>query len=257
MKGFFKPVNITALGLLVLYGLAVYFSVEDYEQEVMRVVVLAAGLLIPHLVLTTFKVRPQISNLLISLVILLLLADQGGPLLMILALGLVTAIIKTVVRLHHQPIFNPAAAGLLAMSFLGLTTTWWGVSFSPRLPFYGMSVTMLVIVPLGLWIVYKYKKWPTLVMTTLVFSAGYFLLRGTVPLRALFEGTFAFFLFFMATEPKTTPLLDWQEWIYGGLLGGLLVALPLLGVSNSYLVALLTLNLLFTGYKWGQLKMAG
>lgn len=257
MFGFLKqPTTITMLGLWLLYGLAVYFRVESLETEIWRIAAIGAGLMIPHLGLRLFKIKATIQNLLITLAILLLLADQEGSLFLLLLLGVMVTLLKTVVRLYHQPVVNPAAAGLFAMTFLGLPSTWWGVSFSPRLSFYGISVAMLITLPLGLWIIYKYKKWPTLIAVPLVFGVSYFLLKGTVPMRILLEGTFAFFLLIMATEPKTTPLIDWQEWVYGGLLGLLLAILFTSGTSNAYLRALLSLNVLFAGYKWLQLRMA-
>jgi len=120
-----------------------------------------------------------------------------------------------------------------------------------------MSLAMGLTLPVGLLLIWMYKKIPTLIGVTVAFAGTYFLLAGRIPMVTIFEGTFAFFLMFMATEPKTTPLVDWQEWIYGLLLGGLLALMFIQKWTGApYLVSLLAMNVIFSGYKWVQLRLA-
>ncbi|QHO63367.1 hypothetical protein [Candidatus Chazhemtobacterium aquaticus] len=254
-----KPILLTVIYLLVLYVLAISSRLEGgYERELWRVVSLVGGFLVPHLlVLATFGAKPRISNLAITVMILVLLADVDAKPGLMAGLGLVTALIKTVVRFKGQPIFNPAAIGLMIMTLVGLSTTWWGVSFAPRLPVFNMSVAMLLTLPVGLWLVWVYKKIPTLVGVSVAFAAIYVVLVGRLPLAIIFEGTFGFFLLLMATEPKTSPVIDWQEWIYGLALGGILAVMMINKWGGSpYLSSLLIMNFIFSGYKWIQLKLA-
>ena len=109
-----------------------------------------------------------------------------------------------------------------------------------------MSVASLLTIPLGIYLMVLYKKIPTLISVPLALATSYFLLLGKLPLVLLFEGTFAFFLLIMASEPRTTPLIDWQEWIYGLLLGGLMGFLFVTKlIEQPYFVPLLAMNFLY------------
>ncbi len=236
------------LALLYLFSIVVRYNRGLATHELVRLVAVILGLGIPFLLAK--KQSPHLSNLLITALILVLLADQKTTWALMLVLGLITAIVKITVRSLHQPVFNPAAIGLLITSFLGITTTWWGVSFSPRLPLFNISAAMLLTLPVGLYLIWTYKKLPTLIVVPASFALTYFFLTGRSPLTILLEGTFAFFLFIMATEPRTTPIIDWQETLFGGILG---VSLAYLFstklVASPYLVGLLATNLLFSLYR--------
>lgn len=249
-----------ALGLGLMYAMALYFQREVVlsDVEIWRVIGLVIGLIIPHLLgMVVWKSKPNLSNLLTTALILLLLADSQTPFLGMLVLGLLTSLVKTVGRLAHQPIFNPAAAGLWLAGMAGVLTTWWGISYAPRLPIVQMSITALVVLPLGVYLINKYKRWPTLVVLPLSFLAGYWLITGRVPLVTVAEGTFGFFLLIMATEPKTTPLVDWQEVVFSLMLGGLLAwFFTHRIVREPYLAALLIMNIVYAGWKQIQLKVS-
>ncbi len=252
---------MSAVFLSALYALAVFLRSSEtgfLENEIVRLGALGTGFLLPHILgMFLWQSKPKVENLLITVVLLLLLADPQSSFFGMLILGLLTALIKTVVRVAHQPLFNPAAAGLLAASWVGVLTTWWGVSFSPRLPIFNISIAMLLTLPLGIYVIARYKKWPTLVSVPMSLLIVYFLQTGRLPLVTILEGTFAFFLLVMATEPRTTPVIDWQEWIFGVLLGVLLAVLFVHRVAGDpYLVALLIVNFFFGVFKFVQLKLA-
>lgn len=253
------PLNTTVLYLVLLYALAVGLRFEGafLVSELLRAGMLAAGFLVPHVLLSSLRpVKPRNENLLITFFIVLLLVSVNTKPLMMILLGLITFMLKTLFRFQGRPIFNPAAAGLLAAAPFGVLTTWWGVSFSPRLPIFGMSVAMLLTLPLGLYVVLKYRKLPTVIGVTMAASIGYFLVFRTLPLRFLLEGTFAFFLLIMATEPKTMPVIDTEEWVYAILLGVLLSVLFAVDAYEAYTMGLLLMNGLFTVYKWWQFRAA-
>ena len=66
-----------------------------------------------------------------------------------------------------------------------------------------------------------------------------------------------FFLLIMATEPKTTPLIDVQEVVYALILGSLLAMLFVYRIAGEpYLVALLMVNFLFAIFKWVEVKVS-
>src|SRR3989344_32572 len=254
-----RPTAVSAGLLLALYALALYFHQDPgfIQNESLRFFFLLLGLLPPVIIQALISgYRPQIANLLITLLILILLSDSTTQPLPMFFLGLATGLIKTLVRLDHQPIFNPAAAGLFAASFFCLLTTWWGISYSPRLPIFQMSITNFLTLPLGLYLVFLYKKIPTLIGVPFALAVSYFLLSGKLPLVTLFEGTFTFFLLIMATEPKTSPLVDYQEWVYSLALGGLLAWLFVNRLApEPYLASLLVLNLLFSIFRTVQVRL--
>ncbi|MCH7952141.1 RnfABCDGE type electron transport complex subunit D [Patescibacteria group bacterium] len=252
-----RPTRITAFYLTLLYGLAILLRNEPQfiVHEAVRIGSLTLGLVLPHLVgVWTKKLQPRPANLLITLLILALLAHPTTPPGLMVLLGLTTTLGKTLLRIQRHPVFNPAAAGLFAASFFGVWPTWWGVSFSPRFTSLNISIAMLLTVPVGLYVIWRYQKLPTLIGTAGALVVAYFYLYKTVPVYIITEGTFAFFLFIMATEPKTTPVVDWQEWVFGILLGAFLAWLLFWGTPMPYLTSLLGLNLLFSVFKFFEVK---
>lgn len=248
---FLKPAEITALYLFFLYLLAVLLKGNDFfYSEALRLILIGASFIAPTLALVVLrKHKIQWDNILITLFIILLLADTFISPALAIGLGVATFAFKMFARVQRHPVFNPAAASLSLMYFFGITTTWWGVSFSPRFSVFDISTAIFITIPLGLYVIWKYKKLPTLIATTIGVVVMFFLLEGELPTRLLLEGTFAFFLLIMATEPKTTPLLDKQEWVYGALLG---ISLPIwfyFKLPLPYLLNLVILNILFTAFK--------
>jgi len=256
---FLKPAEITTLYLVFLYVLAVSLkaSPEFLMHEAIRFSLIGLGFLAPTLGwLKLKKQHIQWDNILITFLILLILADPTANHILSFALGLGTFVIKEFVRIQRHPLFNPAAVSLSILYFFGLTTTWWGVSFSPRVTDFRISAAMLITLPLGLYIIKRYKKLPTLIATIGSFLIGSLALGQPLPLTILLEGTFAFFLLIMATEPKTTPVVDAEECVYGILLGASLAAWFSFKLPLPYLLNLLILNALFGLYKFIQIKRA-
>lgn len=255
---FKKTTLVVFVGLLCLYLLALLMKRESVslESEGWR----WAGLLIgwggPQLLgMAVWKGKPQLENLGITALLLMLLSHYQTSFAGMLLLGLITVTVKSVARWKGQVVFNPTAAGLWVASFAGVMTTWWGVSFSPRLPVGQMSVALLITLPLGLFIMSRYKRWPTLVSVLGSFLGVYFLLTGRFQWVTVVEGTWLFSLLVMATEPRTTPQIDKQEWIWAPLLGALMATLFVYRIAGEpYLVSLLVMNLVFVGMRWWQLK---
>jgi Na+-transporting NADH:ubiquinone oxidoreductase subunit NqrB len=254
---FLKPSEITTMFLFFLYILAVLLkaSPEFLYSEMLRFLILSVSFIIPTYIFLKYK-QQRISwdNILITLLILLLLSDTSASLPLMLSLGLLTFVFKSFFRIQRHPIFNPAAISLSFLYLFGLTTTWWGVSFSPRISELGISAAMFITLPVGLYIIKKYQKIPTLIATVLSYILISYLLNGSISIKILLEGTFAFYLLIMATEPKTTPLLDSQEWVYGILLGSSLVLWSYFKLPLPYLLNLLVLNVLFSIFKFVKIK---
>lgn len=244
------------LSALYVFALTQKIYIVGPDKELQRLILLSASFLLPELIfIKFFKGKPRLDNLLITLFLLLLIGDLEMTARQSVILGLSTSLAKTLFRFRGQPILNPAAAGLVIASLLGVLSTWWGISFSPRLPFFNISYTMFLTVPLGIYIIRKYNKWPTFFAIPTVFLLTYYLITSRFALSLVLEGTFAFFVLVMATEPKTSPVLDWQELIYSSFLGVLLsFAFVYRFYSEPYLYTLLLGNLVFFAIKFFQIR---
>jgi Na+-transporting NADH:ubiquinone oxidoreductase subunit NqrB len=252
-----KPVPTTATYLLILYMFVLFLNrdLEFVLSEALRALALGMGFIVPHYFLIKVQdEKVRWGNLWITFFILLLLADTHAPMILMFALGLVTFFGKYLLRWRNSPVFNPAVFGLVVLSLADLVTTWWGVSFSPRFTPFGISIAMFLTLPIGLFIIWRYQKIPTLIATVISFILASLLLTGNFPARQLLEGTFAFFLLIMATEPKTTPVVDVQEWIFGFVLGASLVVSFVWKLPLPYLLNLMVLNLIFVAYKYLQVR---
>lgn len=248
-----KPIVVLITYLFILYILAVLLNGSSgfVYSELVRSSALFFSFVGSYTLIQIVRSKPlQWANVLITFFILVLLADNGAALWQMFLLGLVTTVFKLFVRIQNHPLINPAVISLVLMSILGLVTTWWGVSFSPRFTSLDISVAMVLTAPIGLYVTWKYKELPTFIATILSFAAGMVVLTAQFPARLLLEGTFMFFLLIMATEPKTTPLMDNQEWLFGALLGFSLVASFVYNLPLPYLLNLLVLNIGFSLWKY-------
>jgi hypothetical protein len=212
-------------------------------------------------VLKQFKVKPSVrwEHRFISATILFLLFAPDAPWFGFLVLGAITETLQRLVRLPTGPVFNPAAAGTLVTALLlqrwAMLPTWWGVSFSPRwyvIP-EGLSIASLVLVPVAIWIAWKYKKLWTSLALILASAVTYFVVFGVSPSYLVFEGTLFFFALVMASEPKTSPVLRNEQLIFGTLIGVVMVLLLKIYFIEAYAGSLLLGNLLYNGNRW--LKM--
>ncbi|MBI4154199.1 hypothetical protein HY501_02595 [Candidatus Woesearchaeota archaeon] len=100
---------------------------------------------------------------------------------------------KHVIKFHKRHIFNPAAFGIVFSSLIfGFVPIWWG------------SATLLVI-PLGLFIIYKQRKW----LLALSFIIAYYIILAAINFSdigavSFIDTTLLFFAFFMLIEPMTS-----------------------------------------------------
>lgn len=201
---------------------------------------------------------PFINNALITLGIIFLLADEFVPVWWLLGVGMVAALSKRLVRWRQQPIFNPAALALWLVSWVGVLATWWGVSFSPRFTDWQISGAVIVTLPIGLYLTYKYKKLAIAGSVWLSFFVTTALLEQRWPWSVTMEGTLFFLCLLMATEPKTSPNLRSQQFWFGGMIGFLAAALSKVSwLPSSYLTGLLLANAAFKTVQWWQSRTPG
>lgn len=183
--------------------------------------------------------------------ILFLLLDPMYPWWVFLLLGVLTEASQRMIRLPTGPLMNPAAFGLLVVSFLGYYPAWMGTSFAPRIPLIegGISIAMLLTLPLGGYVAYKYKKLPIVGAFLIVFAICYFLFIQSNPFFLIVEGTVAFFALVMLVEPKTSPVLMKEQLIYAISLGILIPLTLKFYFVEPYCGPLIVANSLFNLYR--------
>ncbi len=162
-----------------------------------------------------------------------------------LATTAVAILIKHILRINGNQIFNPAAAGIVTVSIiaglLGFVNSspaeWWGA-------------TSFLIIPFGLFIAWKIRRLE-LSLTLLVVYFALLILsgftNGSFNLNSLYDIGVFFFAFFMVTEPKTSLASRNGKIISGAILASLMFAgnyLPLRYLTADwFLVSLMIANI--------------
>jgi hypothetical protein len=257
MQQWLSPIRILLLYLVVLAigaslssnGLDVIFWVTQFFHFGL---LFGSGWVTYQVLLKTKLGKPtRLENHLITALILFLLFDPTIVWYGFVFLGVATEAVQRLVRVPTGPLLNPAAVGAALATFLGFYPFWWGVSFAPRLMLFegGMSVALLLTLPVAGYVAHKYKKLPIVAATLVTFIITYLLVLKMSPVFVLFEGTLTFFLLVMAIEPKTSPALRNQQLAYGGLLGFLTVMSIKWHWLEPYSMALIVVNLIFNLYK--------
>jgi Na+-translocating ferredoxin:NAD+ oxidoreductase RnfD subunit len=184
--------------------------------------------------------------------ILFLLFDPLLPWWSFLVMGLVAELGQRFIRVPTGPVMNPAALAAVVITFFGFYPGWWGVSFAPRLPveWGGLSLaTLLLTIPIVGYVANSYKKLPIAIIGMAVFAVSYALVFMSNPLFILIEGTLIFFFLVMADEPKTSPVLRKEQFIFGGTLGLLMTGALFFAVAEPYCMPLLICNVVFNVYR--------
>lgn len=200
-------------------------------------------------------------NRFITTAILFLLFDSLLPWWSFVLMGLVAELGQRFIRVPTGPVFNPAALAAVAVTLVGYYPGWWGVSFAPRLPveWGGLSLaTLLLTIPVVGHIARSYKKLPIALTGMFFFALSYAVVFRSNPIFILIEGTLIFFFLVMADEPKTSPVLKKEQYIFGGALGLMMSAALFLALPEPYCIPLLICNLVFNVYRnrrWVMMKL--
>ena len=251
MQTWFTPIRLLVIFLQVLALLATLFWSEfrllESLQVLSKLILIYATLFATGTLLTRFGLpdssRPE--HRVITALILFLLFIPLLSWWVFVLLGVVTEIAQRFLRTPSGPLFNPAAMGTLIASFIGFTPDWWGTNFSPRFELFGetASIALFFTLPFAGYVAYRYRKHHLVVAALIAISIAYPLIIGQNPLFLIINGTLAFFLLVMAVEPKTSPALMKEQWVYGIILGLMFVFALKFHFIEAYVGALLVANL--------------
>lgn len=144
-----------------------------------------------------------------------------------------------------EPILNPTTFTAFIFGLFGYYSGWWGMSFAPRLPLIegGISIAMLLTIPFAGYVMYRYRKSPIIFSFLPTFLTAHFFLLGSFPIFLLVEGILAFFLLVMVVEPKTSPVIPKEQYVYGAIIGLGMPVIMRLGYTDAILLSLLIANI--------------
>lgn len=178
---------------------------------------------------------PMVSGLLIALVL-----APGTPWFVLVVAGVAGMLSKFLLRFQGKHLFNPAAFGIFASSFLfpSVAHGWWAD-----------RIWWLMAV-LGLTVILRFRRLHLIgsfLITHVVFLVGFSLITNlgleSLPLR-LMSTISPMFLLIMLPEPLTGPATTRGRILYGGLVALLANGLGLLRFSDPLVAGLLAGNLL-------------
>ena len=141
---------------------------------------------------------------------------------------------KHLIRFHRKHIFNPAAFGIfLSIILLSASTQWRG------------TYLWYIVVPFGIYFVYKLKKTEVLIgyalVSLLLFGSQAMLQK--VSFWNIFGYLSYFYIFVMVIEPKTTPLKTMGKYFFGAVTAALIFILSEAGAKfDVELFSLLVMN---------------
>jgi len=223
--------------IIFLCCFAVYVSLKvtagAFYQAALIAVISAIGAETALIYLKTRKIALTESSIISGLIIGLVLSSDNPK--WIIAFASLSAILsKHILRINQKHLFNPAAFGIfLAVLLFGATTEWKG------------TYAWQIVVPFGLYFVYKIKKFEVILGYALA-ALGLFALQAIaqkVPLLNIFGYLSYFFIFIMLIEPKTSPLKPQGKILFGMAAGVLIFALTERGIKfDAELCALLSAN---------------
>lgn len=231
--------NAVSLTLILVWLLAIwnFKSINSILYPLLAVLTVTAC----DLVITFFRTKKFywpfssfVSGLLIGLILPL-----DAPILVLIAAAAIASVSKQFVGNGiRQHIFNPAAFGIVAVSFIfGTPVAWWAVSWS--------HWPLIILVPFMIRILWKLKRlflpigFLILYFVFLLVSIGESGASG-----ALFDGTALLFALVMLPEIITSPASGYFKYTFGIIVGIFLIIFSqLTKLTDVFLISLLAANL--------------
>jgi hypothetical protein len=248
MKFKLNPTKQLALLLAILAFLASAFSFSG--AVLLHLAVTLGFALILYWFYSTFtSKRKDIWNTVITALIIFLLLHYGtsfSDIIYPLIAVFIAITMKFFVEHRGSPIINPSVAGLLLMAAIAALIpgmddafiSWWGASFRGYL-----SLSLLLI-----WLVVGVHKWRKLpiVASFLLAHAVILMFRGEGIefIQYTFTNSTIFFLSaVMLIDPKTSPMKNRQQFLFGLVAAIAYNVFIQYGVPYSGLFAIVTANL--------------
>lgn len=157
----------------------------------------------------TKTLRISDSGLITGLIIAMVLAPNS-PLLLTGLLSILAIASKYILRINNRPVFNPAALGLMiGLIFFKTALGWWGDYYH-----------ILTIVAGSILLIKFPGRWK-MIFAFLITLSALIISKAQISGPSAFDQLYlnisisSFFIFFMLTDPKTSPLLPNQFVTFG------------------------------------------
>ena len=221
---------------LALFALYLFFLHKDVFFLTRLVIAIVAAVIADSalLYLKTKKFTITDSSIISGLIIGIVLSS-AQPGWIFLAAAVSAILSKRIIRFKERHFFNPAGFGiLLAVLLFGASTQWLGADL------------WYILAPFGFYFVWKMRRLGIImgyIAAFLALFAAQAVIRGA-PLIDILRYQNYFFIFIMLIEPKTTPVSQKGEIIFGTGVAALVFIFTLIGVKfESELAGLLILNI--------------
>lgn len=154
---------------------------------------------------------------------------------------------KNLINIHRRHVFNPTLFSMLVVSLLfGVSASWWGSFAFPTEPFPMMSMAAVIV--LGLIITIRQRRhdlvWPFIGAYLLFSFVVTMIFPSVTQLSVIIDVVTLYAVFFMLTEPKTSPLFRKARMAYGVLAAGVYVLLNIFLPDYNLIGMVLVANLL-------------
>lgn len=259
--------NPTRQAVIILLLFVLGAIIKNFSAQIFihLAATLGFGLILFYILQKITKQSKNISNTIISCLILFLVLHYGLKPTDAFAAMIATFVVlisKFFLEWKGSPIFNPVVLGLFVLEILTLFipsfqmsfTSWWGVSYS----LWPGPITFTLIL-IAIWIVFCFRSWRKWAVAVTYLLGSLVLTSITEGFSAFLQSIFAnstiyFFTFVMLSEPRTSPMLRKHQIIYG-LLAAIISTISMLtGFPTSALLAILIPNFYFFITKWMMMK---
>ena len=219
--------KLTVHGYVILF-LSVLVLVGAFQQgfaaALVQVIIALFAAVILDLLITYIRKKQWIvpKSALISGLFIGSIPAVGTKWYMVVLAAAVAILSKHIIRFNNRHLFNPAAIGLLVVAvFFGVPMLWWG------------SSSVILVLLFGLFAAWRMGRLRVVISYFIAHSVfmvfhAYFSSLDIMQHLLLVN---SFFLLFMVTEPKTSPVGKKPQMIYGIVLAalavGFLIWLPL------------------------------
>ena len=252
MKAFGHPISsmhIWTIALLLIVSAASSYTLGIFPYS-MLISVTAA--LVAEVAFVKFYLKASLRlplSAIITGLLIGMIAPQNAPALLIIAASLIAILSKFVIKAKHNPIFNPAALGLIiALAVFHTGDVWWASS-SYNLSGVIVSLTPLLAIPA--YLSRRIAAGIAFIIASIIIgiiASGSLPLSASGLISAVFSANYLFGMI-MVGDPKTSPIGTKGQAAYGMLAAVLLFASGYSGMPYPFLISLLAANLLFMLYK--------
>jgi enediyne biosynthesis protein E5 len=242
--------HVASMYLIVIALLVALAGIAAYSAGIFPVSLVAAVLACILMELALVRAQGKKLRLPMSAIITGLIigsvAPITAPILLVILASAIAESTKFFIKLKSRNVFNPAAIGLLvALILFGVGDEWWA---SPSIHFHGLLVPLAGILIISAW---QSRRLFVGLAAAAIATIGTAALSGFFEIGLLTSALAVnyYFVFLMATDPKTSPNSIPGQILYGSMVSALALILIMAHVQYSLLIALALANLSYAAFR--------